>query len=74
VETEDVSSREELERQVVSELLSQGDHSEHEKDLRTLVMDIKNAVKSGDLGELDSFDGKLRELSMVVMKEKERKE
>jgi len=66
IEEDQSSSRDELERQVIAELLDQGEFSEHAGELNTLVMELKNAIATKDTGTLNAFDRRIRDLSRVI--------
>ncbi len=65
VEYDDVSTKEELERQVIIELLKQGEYSSHAKELHTLIKEIKEAVVKRE--GLDSFDDRVRGIAKELV-------
>ena len=65
VDEDPASTKDELERQVIMELLSQGDFSSHSNDLNTMVFDMKNAITSGNMNELNGFDARLLNVYFV---------
>jgi DNA repair exonuclease SbcCD nuclease subunit len=63
VEDETPSSREDFERQVIMELLGQGEFQEQAGDINTLMADFMRAVVSNHKEDLNTFDTRVRELA-----------
>jgi len=69
VEEDDSSSKEELERHVIMELLSQGEYGAHAAELHTIMSELRQAVASKDATELNSFDEKIRKFAEEIYRE-----
>ena len=70
-EDKDSSSREELERQVIREILSQGEFRDHAEDLHTLVFELKKATANRETGDLNAFDTNIRDAARTILEHKE---
>ena len=62
------SSKKELETQVLHELLRQGEYADHEMELNTLILDIRDAIvrKNG----IEGFQNRVRDIAKHI-KEKD---
>lgn len=70
-EDKDSSSREELERQVIREILSQGEFRDHAEDLHTLVFELKKATANRETGDLNAFDTNIRDAARTILEHQE---